>query len=339
MYKRICFLIIPILIMGFLPATGCGQSAGKSKVVVKSGKGGYLGVTIQEVDKKLNEKKDLKVESGAYVADVAEDSPAEDAGIREGDVIVGFNGKRIDDPEDLTVAVRKVKPKTEVKVELVRKGEKMTLTAVVGKMKKSVNAFAWDLNDGVMHLDRNLKSLKLPKIYTRLSVSMAGELSGLKVQSLTKQLGEFFGAPGGKGVLVSSIKKGSEAEKAGFKAGDVIVKMNNSSIDDVNEFQEEFSEGEDGEIPFVVIRNGKSVDLKMKVEAEDADEDIDVDIDEDDDWSIYNFIPPDPPGIGIVQSPKPPIKTLRDRLIHLRDNIEDKIEELRDGIREYLRKI
>jgi len=338
MFRRIFYFVIPVLMMGLLPAAGCGQSKSKSSFYIQAGKTGYLGVSIQEVDKKLIKKEDLKVESGAYVADVVEDSPADEAGIKEGDVIIGFNGKRIDDPDDLTSAVRKVKPKTEVKVELMRKGEKMALTAVIGKMKNPLNAFAW-MDGKTLRLENNLKAMTLPKIYTRMRVSMANEASGLKVESLTKQLGEYFGAPGGKGVLVSSVKNGSDAEKAGFKAGDVIVKMNNRTIDDVDEFRDEFSEGEDEEISFVVVRNGKSVDLKMKVEEEDVDEDINIDIDEDDDWSGFYFTPPDPPRIEIVHSTRPHIERLRERVIHLRDNIENKLEALKERIREYLQNI
>ena len=332
MFKRIFYLVLPILIVSLLPATGCGQSTGQSEIVIKAKKAGYLGVEVQDIDNKLRDKKDLKIEYGAYVVNVVEESPADEAGIKEGDVIIGFNGKRIDDGEDLTVAVRKVKPKTEVKVEVIRKGEKIDITAVIGKVKGLRDAFAFSFDDDAVNLQRSFKNLKLPKVYTKLSVSKMSEMSGIQVQSLTKQLGEYFGAPRGKGVLVSSVKKGSNADQAGFKAGDVIIKVNNNSVDDVDEFQEEYSEREEGEVPFEVIRGGKSVKLTMKVEPEEIEEE------EDDDWSIYNRLTlPDPPHIEIIQPTKARMHTLQGRLINLRYNLQDKLRTLKERIRHYLR--
>ena len=334
MCKFFLYLIIPIMILGLLPATGCGQSTGQSKVMIKSGKTGYLGVEVRDIDTKLKEKKDLKVDNGAYVNSVVDESPADDAGILKGDVIVAFNGKRIDDGEDLTVAVRKVKPKTEVKVDLIRNGEKMTLKAVIGKTKDLASVFAWDSKDYPLELFRSQKNLKLPKTFA-FHISEKNEMDGLQVQSLTTQLGEYFGVPGGKGVMVSSVKKGSNAEQAGFKAGDVITKVNNSSVDDMSEFQEEYTEGED-EISFEVIRSGKPMNLKMKVDS-DEDKDIEIEEDEDDDWSMFYRV--NPPNIHLSAPTRIHLHGLKEHLSSLRYELKNKMKEIKEQIRVCLKEL
>jgi C-terminal processing protease CtpA/Prc len=224
-----------------------------------------------------------------------------------------------------------VKPKTEVKVDLIRNGEKMTLNAVIGKTKDLASVFAWDSKDATLELFRSQKNLKLPKTFA-LHISEKNEMDGLQVHSLTKQLGEYFGVPGGKGVMVSSVKKGSNAEQAGFKAGDVITKVNNSSVDDMSEFQEEYTEGED-EISFEVIRSGKPMNLKMKVDS-DEDKDIEIEEDEDDDWSMfYRVTPPDPPNIHLTAPSRVHLHGLQEHLSNLRYELKNKMKEIKEQIR------
>jgi serine protease Do len=324
MKLHIILVLIVLLIIGAAPNYGGGQTHRQIIKVEKKGKRGYLGVEVQDVTRKFKEKKNLSVDRGAYVQSVVEDSPAEDAGILKGDVIVKFADETVNDGEELTDAVRATKPKSEVKVEINRKGEKKTLTAVVGKIK-APQAFSFNFNDGEPG-----DMPDPPKITKRLNMRIfsESEMNGLQTQSLTKQLGEYFGAPNGRGVLVTEVEKGSDADKAGFKAGDVITKVAAHSIDDIDELREELSDMERKEAPFEIIRGGKSMKLTMKIEEEDS---------EDEDDSSGNILIT--PGRHSLMTPENifsgqiHLNILKERLNHLGSKIRSNIRKIEQKTR------
>ena len=277
MVSRFNIIMVSLIFLFIVPSIGCGQTVTRTYTHTKQAKEGYLGVEAQDVNKKLKEKKNLSVDYGAYVNKVVEDSPAEKAGIQKGDVIIKVGEEEIEDTEDLIDAVQSLKPKSEVKIEIYRKTDKKTVTAKIGKLKlQGAYSFQFD-DDGF----RSMPPIpKVPKITKKLKIQMfsESEMQGLQIQSLSKQLGEYFAAPNGKGILVSEVEEGSNAAKAGFKAGDVITKVDNRSVDDVDELHEEFSDLEGKEASIEVIRNGKSMKLNLKIEeVEDDDEDSDND--------------------------------------------------------------
>ena len=87
--------------------------------------------------------------------------------------------------------------------------------------------------------------------------------SGLMVENLTPQLGDFFGTKNGQGVLVRSVEKGSRADKAGFRAGDVIVKINGESIHDSSDFSHALRSRKDNTASVGVIRDKKEVNITI----------------------------------------------------------------------------
>jgi serine protease Do len=276
MRKYVIPLILALLLV-FI--AGSGSIAQEKKIVIKSKdrKGqGYLGVYIEDVKRKVAKRYNLPNFDGAYVSEVVEDSPAEDAGIEEGDIIVKFGDKEIMDSDELREIIKETKPKMEVKVELYRKSEKKVLTVEVGKSRAIDFDMFSDYGDKSGHafiygLPKLPEMHAYPKKHITV-ISTEGELNGLKVQELTKQLGEYFGAPKGKGVLVSEVKKGSEAAKAGFKAGDVITKIDNETIDDTETMYDVVSECDEKEVAVEALRNGKTLTIKMKFEKENDDE-------------------------------------------------------------------
>ncbi|MCH7760606.1 trypsin-like peptidase domain-containing protein [candidate division TA06 bacterium] len=111
-----------------------------SKRIIEKGgdlEPGWLGVYIQDLDDDLKES--LDADHGALVSNVVEDSPAEAAGMKEGDVIVAFKGEKIEDTSDLQRTVRKTQPDTKAKITVLRKGKKKTLTAKIGERTDSLN--------------------------------------------------------------------------------------------------------------------------------------------------------------------------------------------------------
>jgi len=212
---------------------------------------GWLGVSIGDVNEETAIHSKSKVTSGALVREVVEDSPAEAAGIQDDDIIVEFNGKPIATADALSSAVRKTKPGATVSIVLYREDQKKSLQVKVGKQR---SGFA---NLGITVPD-------IPPVHVR--VIGGSEIDGIKVMTLGTQLGEYFGAPHGKGVLVEHVKGKSAGAKAGFKAGDVILKLGDNEIEETDDLWSAMEDYEEGDTAtFAILRKGTSMTLAMMV--------------------------------------------------------------------------
>ena len=221
----------------------------------KGGKSGWLGVTIASVTEKLAKEKNLGTQEGALVEDVADESPADSAGIQKNDVIVECDGKKISDAADLREFVRNSLPGTNVSVVLFRDGQKKTLTAALGTAK--------EIRKHIM--------LPHPKPMAHCPSMVRKPHLGMSIESLGEQLGEYFGAPNGEGVLVRRVHTKSPAAKAGFKAGDVIVRVGKRSVDEVSDIHKVLRNTEAGEtLVFEIIRRGSKKTISVPIEKNEA---------------------------------------------------------------------
>lgn len=292
---------------------------------------GWLGVMIEDVSQRLKDRKKLSVDAGAYVTDVTEDSPAEKAGIKEGDVIVKFDDKRIDESSDLSKAVQRTKPKTEVKIEIVRNDEHKTLTATLARERGSAaSAYSFRFNDGNWP-----RMPRMPRIANNFHFSFGNEMYGIEAQDLNDQLAQYFEVPGNHGVLVARVEKGGDGEKAGLKAGDVITKANGNTVRDLEDLREELSESKDNKVPLDVIRKGKSLTITMNLSREDDDS---MDEEDDDDASFNLMIPNgcQPHADVLLQSQKDHkqiMDELKDYLLSLRRQLQERIESVSRTLR------
>lgn len=325
-------VIVCVIVIGTCITVGCANPQRHNVVIVKDGKQlAWLGVQLQDVTSRLKDRKDLSVAQGAYVDEVIDDSPAEKAGIKEGDVIIKFDGATIEDSDDLTNAVKKTPPKTEVKIELLRKSEKKTVTATLGR-QRAPEAYSYRFEMPQMpRMPRMPKMPSLPRQNFSYHFYSDEDMYGLELQGLTKQLGEYFEVPGGKGLLVSGVESGSTAEKAGFKTGDVITKINSRSIRDMEDFHEELSDSKDSAASVEVIRKGKSVMFSIPVVKDDDEEN-------DDESSIYRTMPSDGSGHNRSwwrdheTSLNEKMEMLHMKLLALRDYLRAKFEQFHDGL-------
>jgi membrane-associated protease RseP (regulator of RpoE activity) len=227
--------------------------SGEPSVKEKMKKPGWIGVMIQNVDKKIEKKEKLDSDEGAYVKEVIDDSPADSAGLKEGDVIVEFGGKKIFDSDDLSKAVRKTQPGVKVSVVIVRDGEKKNILLTVGKNKE------------VKHQRMSV----IPNV-PNVRVFVGNDLLGLKLLTLNEQLGEYFGAPNSEGVLVEEVEKESIGEKAGFKAGDVIVRVGKKAVREAEKIKRELQKYDEGDkVEFELLRKGTKKVLNVEVEEEE----------------------------------------------------------------------
>ena len=158
---------------------------------------GWLGVYIQRLTPETAESLGIPGRRGALVSDVTSGGPAEKAGIRSGDVIVGFNGKEINDEHDLPQAVALTKPGKTADVRLLRDGKEITIAVTIAEMGGETG--------------------KSPEEGHELSKNL-----GLTVQDITPEMAQRFEIENTKGVVVTGVADGSPAEKAGFTEGDII---------------------------------------------------------------------------------------------------------------------
>lgn len=268
-------LVVPLLMMGM--ACGHAGEAPQPQKELKaiqereeSSRAGFLGVSTRDLNPSLAKEKKIDAKSGALVIDVVEDSPAEKAGIAEDDVIIEFNGKAIEDASDLVKAVRKTEPDSKASVVVVRGTQKKTLQATVGK--RSAREFAWQQAFTPPEVPRIAAIPHMPRFH--VSVFNRGSAQGLHLMGLNSQLREYFGAPEGKGVLVEKVDKRSAAKDAGFKAGDVILRMGKEDVEDVDDIWECLDDVKaDDSAEVEILRKGSRLTLRLEV---DEEEDMDI---------------------------------------------------------------
>ena len=180
--------------------------------------GTYLGVSLAEID--ANRAKELKLKEtyGVELTRVEEGSPAEKAGVKAGDVVLEYNGQRVEGMEQFGRMVRETPPGREVKLTISRDGAALTLTATLASRKGRVlpESFHFEMPE--------IRMPDIPQIYTTLRTARLG----VEAESLSAQLAEYFGVK--EGVLVRSVRDNTAAQKAGIKAGDVITKVDGMPV-------------------------------------------------------------------------------------------------------------
>jgi len=227
-----------------------------------SGTSSYLGVDIADVTTERLSALKLKEEKGVEVTMVDQDAPAGKAGIKEHDVILTMNGSSIESGAQLRRMIHEMPPGRVVSFGLSRDGQPMTVKVQLAD-KHSEFAFHGP-KPGDIHV--NIPEIHIPDIdipSINMVVVTQSERSGLMVENITPQLGEFFGVKNGNGVLVRSVEKGSRAEKAGIRAGDVIVKVNDQPVHDTSDFTHAVRSRNGNSVSVGVMRDRKEQNLNL----------------------------------------------------------------------------
>ena len=262
--SRILAIAAAFLVAATMPAKLGAQPESQPYVLLGDEPGGssYLGVDTRDITPDRLGNLHLKEESGVEVTMVDQDAPAGKAGVKEHDVILTINDQKIESVEQLRRVVHEIPPGRTVAIGISREGQPMTLKAQLAErnVDQSFNFKMPPINIPAMHIPPiNMPEIDVPTVV----VIHSPRSSGIMVENLTPQLGDFFGVKSGNGVLIRTVERGSRAEQAGFHAGDVIVKVNGSPVNDCSDFTRLLRERKAGKATVTVMRDRKEQTLTL----------------------------------------------------------------------------
>jgi serine protease Do len=204
-----------------------------SRSLIEHGKvvRGYLGVNIQDITPEI--ARGLKLEKdtrGVIVTDIVPGSPAEKAGLKQGDVILKYDGKRVESVAKLRSMAAATAPGQLVKITVSREGRELDLSLTAGELARTQGERRPAEND----------------------------LLGASVETVTPQIATQLGLRRASGVIVTEVVPGSAAESAGLQKGDIIYRVNNSKVDSAEEFDRRISEAKKQGSVMLLLREVRS---------------------------------------------------------------------------------
>ena len=236
-------------------------------IAFRSGSG-HLGIGVAEVDAERAKALSLKEERGVEVKSVEENSPAAKAGVKNGDVVLDYNGQRVEGVDQFIRMVSETPAGRKCTLLISRGGSTQTLSAT---LEPGVGHQAFDWSMGNDRMVMNIPMPPMPPITVRIPdlprtlMSWQSSTLGIESESLNSQLAEFFGVK--EGVLVRSVMKDSAGEKAGLKAGDVIVKVDGSKVTSPKEISSLLRSARSRKaMSMTLVRNRKEMNVDVKLD-------------------------------------------------------------------------
>jgi serine protease Do len=239
--------------IGFAVPSSMARQVIDSLVKYKKVVRGWLGVSIQEITSDFAEEFGVKDLKGALVSGVMKGSPAEKAGIRQGDVILQYNGKVVEDTGNLRNMVSQTPIGTTVKVKVLRQKKELEVEVSIAELPKKLAEASSGEEDPGENGTQGEES---------------GALSGLAVRELTPELAGRFGLDENeKGVVVMKVDAGSRISEAGVKPGDIILQINQKNVSTLEEYKKAASRIKAKERVLLLIRR-KGQDLFVTIKPE-----------------------------------------------------------------------
>jgi serine protease Do len=243
-----------------------------SNIVIGDDGSSWLGVETHEVTPDKAKELKLSAERGVVLGKIVPDSPAAKAGLKENDVVTEVNGQRIEGAAQFRRMIHEIPAGRSIQLTVWRDGHSQTVSATLGKSEERRRAMK------MVTPTPGAFAFRMPEIPEIPSMEWNGNMLfgggqprlGIDAEDLSGQLGAFFGAPDGEGILVRDVNSGSPAEKAGVKAGDVITSLNGERIRTVGELREKLSakrDEKDRTVKLGVLRNKSEISLSVELPA------------------------------------------------------------------------
>lgn len=282
------FALLLVFVLGGVLAVKAQTPAPKveSGFQIFEGGGSYLGVETQEVTKENFSKFGLREVRGVAVEKVSDNSPAKQAGLQDGDVIVRFNGEEVSSFRKLSRLISETSPDHQVKLTVLRGGNEREINVTIGK--RPTPQFEMGKLEMAMpqgQIFERMPNLPQMREMPRMPNTGNGDVFvwggngeggnfvfgstrqiGVGVSSLSKQLGEYFGVTDGKGILINNVNENSPAAKAGLKAGDIIVEVEGKSVANTMDLIRGIAEKKEGEVSLTILRNKNRQTVKVTPE-------------------------------------------------------------------------
>ncbi len=202
---------------------------------------GWLGIMIQDITPEISEALDINRDSGGLVSEVKEDSPADKAGLRRGDVIVSVEGGEIPDAATLARKLALTRPGVDTEFVVFRDGREKTFTIKL-----------------IEHPDNEKMKEPAEKL-------KAEEELGIKVSEITQQHRERFRIQASGGVIIANVAPGSLGAESGLRPGDVILEVNGDSVGGLEDYREALEKHGSGKtLLFLIERGGRTIYIALK---------------------------------------------------------------------------
>jgi C-terminal processing protease CtpA/Prc len=233
----------------------------------------WLGVELHEVNGETAKELKLPAERGVVLSSIVPDSPAAKAGLKENDVVTEINGQRVEGAAQFRRMIREIPSGRAAQLTVWRDGRAQTVSVTLGKAEERRHSFKV-INPAPGSFTFNMPEIPMiPPMEWNGTLMLGGQPRlGIDAEDLNGQLGAFFGAPDGEGILVREVNPGSAAEKAGVKAGDVITSVNGERVRTVGDLRQKLaanSEAKDKEqtVKLGVLRNKSEISLTVELAA------------------------------------------------------------------------
>src|SRR5467141_32020 len=240
-------------------------------IVIGDDGSSWLGVETHEVTAGKAKELKLSAERGVVLGKIVPDSPAAKAGLKENDVVTEINGQRVEGAAQFRRMIHEIPAGRSIQLTVWRDGRTQTVSATLGKSEHGRHAMKMMTPTPGTFAFRMPEMPEIPSMEWNGSMLLSGQPRlGIDAEDLSGQLGAFFGAPDGEGILVRDVNSGSPAEKAGVKAGDVITSLNGERIRTVGELREKLAakrEDKDRTVKLGVLRNKSEVSLTVELPA------------------------------------------------------------------------
>lgn len=225
---------------------------------------GWLGVETEGVS--ADRAKDLKLQEvrGVYLSSVEDDSPAAKAGLKKGDVVLEFNGEHVEGTVQFRRLIREIPAGHTVQVQVWRDGKSTSISVKLGSADQDGSWSMATPMPAIAPVAPRAFSLNMPNVQVFAGGGMTPTI-GISAEDLSGQLGSYFGAPDGEGVLITEVESGTPAEKAGMKAGDVVVKVSGERVRNIGEMRDRLRDKRDDKsVQVTVLRRGSEQNLTVE---------------------------------------------------------------------------
>jgi serine protease Do len=233
--------------------------------------GNFLGILPGDVTRENMGRYGLREPRGVLVTKVIESSPAARAGLKEGDVILRFNGETVTSARQLNRLISEAAPEQTVRLNISRQGNEQEINATLARRKDFPSLQGAlppvEMLRGLPQGDA-LRALRdgLPKGDNLTFALGTTRRIGVGTAQLTKQLADYFGVTSGRGVLVTSVNENSPAARAGLRAGDVITEVEGQQTGTVGELMRALNRQSEGQVTINIIRDKHQRTLKVTPE-------------------------------------------------------------------------